>query len=274
MTVGYSFRPDLTSSSDSHPPPRTSRELNGSVDPARGPMLTDDELSVPALWTLFHPVPESVCGEDRRQSIADTTEVPWRCICRLEVTVNDGRKGSATGFLIGPRCVITNGHVAFPNGDWAQEIKVVPALNGHIAPFGFAVSRKFRSTEGWTVNGDPNFDYGAVILPSNDLYSEVGTFLNYREHLSPGRLYLSGYPDLSMFPRGAQIFGSDSDVTGTSFGYRYTIDTSAGQSGSPLLCDDGGSLVCIGVHSVGQCPNFGIKCTPAVVRNWNQWRNL
>ena len=79
-----------------------------------------------------------------------------------------------TGWFIGPHTLMTAGHVVHiknsgvPGRDgWVRRINVMPGRNGANLPYGAITSTSFRSVVGWTSNGDQNYDYGAIILPSN-----------------------------------------------------------------------------------------------------------
>ena len=56
-----------------------------------------------------------------------------------------------------------------------KKIQIMPGRNGSKLPCGSVTSTSFRSVTGWTKSGDENFDYGAIILPT-----ELGkTVLDY-----------------------------------------------------------------------------------------------
>src|SRR6185436_3832447 len=63
-------------------------------------------------------------GRDERTAIADMQVHPWRCVCSLNLPF--GYFG--TGFLVGPRTVVTAGHCVHdaPLGGWASSIEVIP----------------------------------------------------------------------------------------------------------------------------------------------------
>src|SRR4051794_24962558 len=64
---------------------------------------------------LFHTVGpyESVIGRDERQRVLDTDLTPWRKICSLQMRGALGSGVIGTGWLVGPRTVITAGHCVF-----------------------------------------------------------------------------------------------------------------------------------------------------------------
>ena len=49
--------------------------------------------------------PESVCGADDRVHVTQVTQVPWRMICQLVITLQDGRRSRCTGWFISPTSI-------------------------------------------------------------------------------------------------------------------------------------------------------------------------
>jgi glutamyl endopeptidase len=121
----------------------------------------------------FGPTPEAILGADDRVQIHSTTAYPWRANASLLITAADGSSWIGTGWFISPRTLITAGHcvciknsgVAGRDG-WVRSIRVMPGRNGSTLPYGSATSSSFRSVTAWTVSGDHNYDYGAIILPT------------------------------------------------------------------------------------------------------------
>ena len=133
----------------------------------------------------FGPPPviaETVHGADDRVKINNTAIYPWRAHASLLITAADNSQWIGTGWFIGPHTLMTAGHVVYiknsgvPGRDgWVKRILVMPGRNGNALPYGSVLSTSFRSVNGWTNNGDQNFDYGAIILPNN-LGNTVGWF--------------------------------------------------------------------------------------------------
>src|SRR5262245_48931349 len=95
---------------------------------------------------------ESVLAQDDRVRILDTELPPWRMICALEMRGASGAGAIGTGWLAGPRTIITAGHCVHSTrffGGWAREISVSPGRNGATFPFGTVTSTRFASLDAW-----------------------------------------------------------------------------------------------------------------------------
>jgi glutamyl endopeptidase len=233
--------------------------------------VPEDKLAWPPASGPAYADPETICGNDDRVQITNTTAYPWKCICKLYIT---GQTGSwvGSGFFISPKCIITNGHVVFPDGNWATRIEVVPGQNGANGPFGGQIATHFRSVVGWTQNRDSDYDYGTVILPDTLLYDRVRAAFGFQINNNPGVLNTSGYPGDK--PRGTQWFNAGPVSGMTPRKFLYMIDTMGGQSGSPVWVNNGAQSISVGVHGYGGCPNKAIRCIEDVARNWNHWTTL
>lgn len=207
---------------------------------------------------------ESVIGTDDRTRITETELAPWRMICALEMK---GAFGSAvgTGWLAGPKTVITAGHCVFSNfffGGWAQEITLSPGRDGPEFPFSSVTSRKFSSLNRWVNDEDPDFDIGCIHLdePIGDKlgWFAIGALADHE--LRSQVVNVSGYPGDPQKGRGTeQWFHSNPILVTTRRRIFYTTDTSGGQSGGPAFIyeqEDSYPLV-VGIHA------YGVGGTPA-----------
>ena len=95
-------------------------------------------------------------------------------------------------------------------------------------------STNFRSVTGWTNSGDENYDYGAIILPTEPRQHRrlvrLRRLLGCRPHGGTGNI--SGYPGDK--PRGTQWYDSHKIASVNSRKVYYDIDTAGGQSGSAV----------------------------------------
>jgi V8-like Glu-specific endopeptidase len=239
--------------------------------------MVDDLEMLPASCTLEYATPETVCSTDDRVQITATTSIPWRWICQLVITMANGGQSRCTGWFIGPCTVMTAGHCVFSHsaGGWARRIEVIPGMNGGSRPYGSQIGTSFRSVQGWTGgSGDPNYDYGAIILPNSTLGNRVGWFgfaALTDSSLQNLLVNNSGYPGDKPF--GTQWFNAGRITNVTSRKIYYMIDTFGGQSGSPVWRLQNGERHAVGVHAYGGCPNSATRIVQPVFNNMLAWRN-
>lgn len=221
---------------------------------------------------------EVVIGVDDRRQITNTTAYPWRWLCSLLITAADGSAWIGTGWLAGPRTVITAGHCVFIHnrGGWVQGIEVIPGRNGRNQPFNSCRATRFRSVRGWTEQSKRSHDYGAILLPSDcPLGEQTGTF-GYAK-LSDSALAgltvnLSGYPGDK--PAGTQWFHARSIDSVTERTIVYNIDTAGGQSGAPVWRLVNGVRHVVGIHTNGDITgNSATRIVQPVFDNIKKWKD-
>ncbi|MGH3786057.1 MAG: trypsin-like serine peptidase [Pseudonocardiaceae bacterium] len=239
----------------------------------------DVDSAIPPIEDIVFTEPETVCGTDERVRISPCTATPWRWNAKLIITLGNGLVGGGTGWFIGPRTVMTAGHCVFSaaNGGWAKSIKVIPGKDAASEPFGSqtATGAAFRSVVGWTSNSDPEYDYGAIILPNGSLGNAVGWFgFAALSDSSLQNLFVNtaGYPGDKPF--GTQWFGAGNISQVTARRLSYMIDTFGGQSGSAVWRLLNGQRHAVGVHGHGGCPNKAVRITTEVFNNMVTWKNL
>jgi len=182
-----------------------------------------------------------------------------RWIGKLFITFPDNAQFVGTGWFIGPRTVMTAGHCVFSkaNGGWAKSIEVVPGMDGTNRPYGSQVGTSFRSVQGWTQNSNPEYDYGAIILPNCTLGNKVGWFgFASLSDTSLKNLLVntSGYP--ADKPYGTQWFNAGQVTQVNIRKIYYMIDTIGGQSGSPLSTSPVGETVRFRPDFINLSTNF------------------
>jgi V8-like Glu-specific endopeptidase len=226
------------------------------------------------------PGEETVHGPDDRVRITNTSTYPWRANASLLITAADGSMWIGTGWFIGPHTLMTAGHVVYiknsgvPNRDgWVRSIQVMPGRDGSTLPYGSVTSTNFRSVQGWTANGDENYDYGAIILPTNvgDTTGWFGFGVYSDADLVSAVGNIAGYPGDK--PAGTQWYDSRKIASVNSRKVYYDIDTAGGQSGSCVYRIVSGGRYAVAIHAYGGATtNSGTRITTPVFNNMIAWK--
>jgi V8-like Glu-specific endopeptidase len=131
----------------------------------------------------------------------------------------------------------------------------------------------FRSVQGWINNGDQNYDYGAIIIPT-DLGNTVGWFgfgVYPDSDLLNSTGNISGYPGDK--PAGTQWYDSRKIASVNSRKVYYDIDTAGGQSGSAVYRIISGGRYAIAIHAYGGATtNSGTRIITPVYNNMITWK--
>lgn len=198
--------------------------------------------------------PEAIVEADDRVQ-ANPREYPYTAICSLRIRSSSGKTYMGTGFFISSRILLTAGHCVYIHDDngWPESIEVIPGREKNEKPFGSVVADQFMSFDDWIENRDRNFDMGVIILPEDCPFGKkVGwfgckTFLDEKEYM--GKIFnISGYPGEKGGREQWKMSGE-----GESQGplLKYDIDTTGGQSGSPVWIVNDNKYYVIGVHTMG-----------------------
>jgi glutamyl endopeptidase len=231
----------------------------------------------------FGPRPdlmETVHGPDDRVQITNTSVYPWRVHASLLITAADNSLWLGTGWFIGPHTLVTAGHVVHiknsgvPGRDgWVQSIQVMPGRNGSSLPYGSVTSTSFHSVTGWTNSGDQNYDYGAIILPT-DLGNTTGWFgfgVYPDDVLTASSANISGYPGDKA--AGTQWYDFHQIASVDARKVYYDIDTFGGQSGSAAYRIINGGRYGVAIHAYGGAvTNSGTRIVQPVFDNLVAWK--
>lgn len=226
------------------------------------------------------PSAETVHGPDNRVQITTTNVYPWRVHASLLITAADNSMWIGTGWFIGPHTLMTAGHVVFiknsgvPGRDgWVKKIQVMPGRNGASLPYGSVTSSNFRSVTGWTGSGDQNYDYGAIIIPTQ-LGNTVGWFgfgVYSDADLVASVGNISGYPGDK--PSGTQWYDARKIAAVNARKVYYDIDTFGGQSGSAVYRIINGGRYGVAIHAYGGATtNSGTRIVTPVFNNMVAWK--
>ena len=241
---------------------------------------------------------ENVLGVDSRVMVTDTSPIPWRCICHLEVEYEFGPVGFGTGFLIGPRAVLTAAHVLVSPSRTepgrrrtARQIRVIPGRNGTLAPYGFFVSKysDCKVPDQWLRDGEDrpagNWDFAMIPIPADFKTADQPTAerLGYfglkcfsdSEESKVKMLFVNnaGYPYEADKAYGTLWYNAGRIRKMEKTYIEYMVDTEGGQSGSPVYYYDKESnqRYVIAVHTTGDFVNRGLRITEevfAMIKGW------
>ena len=216
---------------------------------------------------------------DDRERVYSTSSFPWRTICKLYITAQNGSKYIGSGAIIDNFHVLTCGHCVYIHdaGGWASEIEVVPGKNGVEEPFGYAYSTYMRSYTGWTVSEMVEHDWAVLTLDrslgiltgwmgrqtadsSNSIYTDI--------------LNTAGYPgDLDY---GENLYRvSDYGDRADEYNHWFWMDSAGGQSGSPVWTYDGENRYILSILAYGYVggidANFGTRLNSDKYDQLNTW---
>lgn len=219
---------------------------------------------------VSYELDSEVIGKDTRVPVGKKTgEAPFRYICSLEY---DGRR--ATGFLIGPRTVLTAGHCVHDITQHERlrqpsHMLVIPGRNAKVHPAALPTSRalKFISYPGYVRGTRTDLAIVHLAKPlgtkygywtrdhTTRPYDPIGTSILQGSLPLPAgtlKVNLSGYPG----DKGGvtQWRAYDVSVSRAKGLLRYLDDTYRGHSGSPVWVrrsPDRGGRVLVGVHIGG-----------------------
>src|SRR5713226_9985719 len=115
----------------------------------------------------FSEAETGVIDGDNRVRITPTTGVPWRWICKVEVTPNNGRPNGGTGVLVSNRHVLTAAHVVHEASRNMQNfsIQIIPALDYGDEPFAsYAVTAKPKLPGNYDPDAEDKWSWDYALL--------------------------------------------------------------------------------------------------------------
>jgi V8-like Glu-specific endopeptidase len=219
--------------------------------------------------------PQAVIAGLPRWLVGRTSDYPWCCVCSLLITDNaSGQNWMGSGWLAGPRTVITAGHCVYlqKHVGWARQVEVFPGRNGEASPQSY-LSADLRSVAGWTEQRIEACDYGAVILPRPVALPNHFDFRPLtNDDLKAILVNVFGYPGEKARGTMWGHWGQVTDVRPQRL--RYLVSTSPGQSGCPVWVKSGQQRYVVGIHNyAGEdgTGNFGTRVTQEVWNNICAW---
>lgn len=205
----------------------------------------------------------SIIGSDDRQKVSNTKDHPYSAICYIEIEWPDGSTGMGTAWMLNRAVAVTAGHCVYSsaNGGWAKSIKLWPGKNGYgfwNNPYGTTTATSINTSSEWVSLADERHDW--AILELNDNIGDKTGWFGFAwtpESLTDAEVTISGYPGEHRYYQ----YKMSGKITGcnTYKLYYNAIDTSGGQSGSPIF--NSVSIV-YGIHCYGGATeNSGTRIT-------------
>jgi V8-like Glu-specific endopeptidase len=229
---------------------------------------------------------EIVPPSDSRTQVTQTKRIPYCWICTIIPTFThpttnkelEMKDQPGTGFLIGPRHVLTAAHVLFPaDGPLIHQspvrVKVTPGHNSGSRPYGVFTSSVYRVRSEWRSGGrnvgNISYDFAVIELPAGvekkglKYWGAPGTntekYPLKKTWLKGKVVNVCGYPkDKPLYTPWIaydKLDNPDATRNGTVLNNVFThkVDTCVGQSGSPVWYWDGQTKrYLVGIHT-GYC---------------------
>ena len=193
--------------------------------------------------------PREIIGPDNRVRITNTTAYPNSAICYMEMKFpNDTDTYIGTAWMYGKRVAMTAGHCLYDAslGGWAEWVRIYPGSNGGNAPYGMYYASVLHTDTKYVESENSNYDWGLLEFNS-DIGSSTGYFgASWTSSSMVGTgIVVRGYPG----EKSAQMWSMSGSIAASgTFKLSYYIDTTGGQSGSPVYKNDG-NFRCVGIHT-------------------------
>ncbi len=229
---------------------------------------------------IFSPYVLGIIGSnDRRVPVADTTVYPYSTIAYIEIEFPNSSMYVGTAWIFGESTAMTAGHCVYDedNGGWAKSIKIYPGIyyDGEevIKPFGYYEASVLHSSKNYIDSGNAYYDWGLLEFDENiSQYTGSLGYTNLTENIIGRDVTITGYPGekyYAMYTMDGNIIYSDEHEL------YYKIDTTGGQSGSPVYLsdEDEDRNVAVGIHTrfAGDY-NLGTKINASLYNYMKQFK--
>lgn len=198
-------------------------------------------------------VPRKILGEDNRIKVTDTTQFPYSAICYMEVQFEKGDPICGTAFMISKNIALTAGHMLYNHelGGWAKKYKITPAKDGYGIwnnPYGTDADLTITASAKWVDEGVPSYDWGIIETGSNIGEKTGWLGIGWSSDSFVGTsVTISGYPH-STDPFYQYYMTGTITASTSLLLYSDNIDTTEGQSGSPIFTND---YTACGIYATG-----------------------
>ena len=274
--------PMLGQADSVEPTAEGSEAVAGPVRPESAIEVTAPDVVLPDIGMASFPLDvqlETVHGADDRVQITETHRYPWSATSSLLITARDGSQWIGTGWFISPRTLVTAGHCVYINSSisarngWVLSIQVMPGRNGTELPYGSVTATQFWTVRGWAEKGDENYDYAAIIIPT-EVGETVGTLgfgIYGDEDLADRVVNIAGYPGDK--PPGTMWYDARTIASTRPARVYYDIDTAGGQSGAAVYHIEDGQRIAVAVHAYGGAvTNSGTRISAPAFKNLSNWK--
>lgn len=218
----------------------------------------------------------SIIGDDGRNQVANTTLYPYSAIAFIRVTWKNSLDITrGTAWIVSDNVAVTAAHCIYneDRGGFAERVEICPAKNGLMIwnnPYGKAQSTTLYVSNAYMSSEDLGSDWGLIAF-DKPLGQETGV-INYRAtndaELDNMFVEIAGYPsEIGLLPTYQQYTMSGFINSFTYSRLFYSIDTSGGQSGSPILDSNN---IAIGIHTRaidGNGYNSGVRFFEGVCKS-------
>jgi V8-like Glu-specific endopeptidase len=250
-----------------------------------------------------------IVGQDDRQLVSNTLDVPFRWICQLWIRRQDSNgkvtDTGATGVLVSPRHVLTAAHAIKEEkqddrNQWvsyeATQIRVAPARDGDDRPFGtYDVKLPAQVAPGWTSRKNTGSEHDYALLT-------LDTAVGDKTFKSLGNQKLCYWGSAACAPQATAVTQDPNSLvraTGVTAGYpndrgggvklftasgqlggvvktrrfmNFAADACQGQSGSPVWVVSGNEYRLVGLMVRVQAGGaLVIRVTPEFAKQMRDW---
>lgn len=184
---------------------------------------------------------------------------PYRHICYINANFGGDGEFTGTGWLAGPRLIVTAAHVVRQPECTLRSLTITRAYDGDnhgrykpITISSDALARSLHVPANYQHENSAD-DYAAIILQSSQPDGYLRFAVLDDETLNSHTFHVGGYPDQFTSTDGIVYSKRQCEHSGiiqqcTNSFIKYHIDTTSGQSGGPVWIDHGENQVVVGIH--------------------------